>query len=75
MGKRKLQVWPFADFEPNGSDRWTRAVDVRLRAGFGVEDCAVYFKCHVLHIRARVAELRQSGKLDEWWPNAARLSH
>ena len=48
--------------EINGPD-WCCHVRYYLLGGYGVEDIAIFLKCHVSHVRAYVSEMRQSGAL------------
>lgn len=60
--------WTLRHIHGIGSPKWAEQVEMRLRAGYGAEDVAVWLECSVIHVRELVKTLRQAGRLAEWWP-------
>ena len=54
------------DLEIN-SRAWRDQVAMKLLDGYGVEDIALWLKCHVSHVQAEVKHLRAAGTLQAWW--------
>ena len=50
-----------------GSPAWRQRVEDHLLAGYGVEDIAIYLRCHVDRVRTYVVKLRADGTLERWW--------
>ena len=49
------------------SRAWRDQVAMKLLDGYGVEDIAVMFGCHLSHVQAEVQRLREVGRLKAWW--------
>lgn len=49
------------------SRAWRDQVAMKLLDGYGVEDIALWLKCHVSHVQAEVKRLREVGALQAWW--------
>ncbi len=60
--------WTLRRIHPPGSPKWTEQVHMRLRAGFGVEDIALFLGTTAQNVRNYVKVLRKAGVLAEWWP-------
>lgn len=50
-----------------GDNEWCEQVKHKLLDGLGVEDIALWLRCHPSHVRTEVGRLRRLGFLARWW--------
>jgi hypothetical protein len=50
-----------------GEREWCEQVKHKLLDGYGIEDIALWLRCHRSHVSAEVKRLRERGDLAKWW--------